>query len=81
MTNAEQLADNILKAAGSGLKNYTMQKTRQEIIDAAKKGIEANDALVEALKAVHEAGRMSENSRAQYMAEIALNALKLSGAE
>lgn len=30
------LADSILKAAGSGLKNYTMEKTRNAILEAAQ---------------------------------------------
>lgn len=43
-TAAEQLADSILKAAGSGLRHYTMQKTRDEIIGAAVTGLEAERA-------------------------------------
>lgn len=38
---AEELADSILKAAGSGLRHYTVQKTRDEIIGAAVKGLQA----------------------------------------
>jgi hypothetical protein len=37
---AEELASAILKAAGSDLKHYTMQKSRDEIIGAAVKGLE-----------------------------------------
>lgn len=38
---AEELADAVLKAAGSGLRHYTVQKTRDEIIGAAVKGLKA----------------------------------------
>jgi hypothetical protein len=38
---AEELASAILKATGTDLKHYTMQKSRDEIIGAAVKGLEA----------------------------------------
>jgi hypothetical protein len=38
---AEELASAILKSAGSDLKHYTTQKSRDEIIGAAVKGLEA----------------------------------------
>lgn len=41
MTDAERLADAILKAAGSGLHNYTMPATRNAIISAAQTAVEA----------------------------------------
>ena len=40
MTDAEILADNILKASGSGLKNYNLSGSREKIIAAAKQGID-----------------------------------------
>lgn len=42
---AEQCADNVLKAAGSGLINYSMAKTRENIINAALDSLyKANEA-------------------------------------
>jgi len=38
------LADAILKASGSNLKNYTMQQSRDAILGAAQAGIEAGRA-------------------------------------
>lgn len=38
---AFDLADNILKAAGSGLHNYSMHKTREVILTAAEEAITA----------------------------------------
>jgi hypothetical protein len=38
---AEILADNILKASGSALRHYTLQKNRDAIIAAAQAGIDA----------------------------------------
>lgn len=38
---ATELASAILKAAGTDLQHYTMQKSRDEIIGAAVKGLEA----------------------------------------
>ena len=47
---AEALADAILKAAGSGLHHYSMEKTRQAIFAAAEEGIDSARAeLLEAL--------------------------------
>ena len=40
MTAAEQLAEMILKAAGSGLRHYTPQ-SKAEIIAAAEKAVKA----------------------------------------
>ena len=52
MIHAEELADAILKAAGTGLRHYSMQKIRDEIIEAANQGLRAarDDALEEAAK-------------------------------
>lgn len=48
---AEALADAILKASGSALKHYSMQKTRDEIFAAAQAGIDtAQTELLEALE-------------------------------
>jgi hypothetical protein len=45
------LADAILKPSGSNLKNYTMEKTREAILDAAQAGIEtARSDLLIAMK-------------------------------
>jgi hypothetical protein len=38
---AEALADAILKAAGSGLRHYSLPKTREAIFAAAQQGIDA----------------------------------------
>lgn len=62
MTNTTQhtpeaiaLADNILKAAGSGLKHYSMHSIREAIMNSAQKGIDdARAELLEALKASRE---------------------------
>jgi hypothetical protein len=43
---AEELASAILKAAGTDLKHYTMQKSRDEIIGAAVKGLEAESERI-----------------------------------
>jgi hypothetical protein len=52
---AQDLADAILKAAGSGLRHYTMAKTREAILAAAQRGIdEARSELLEALIAAVE---------------------------
>lgn len=64
MTEAEQLADDILRASGSGLRHYTLPGTRKAIFDATQKGIDRAQAeLLEALKqyidwygAAHEQG-------------------------
>lgn len=40
------LADAILKASGSNLKNYTLEKTRDAILGAAQAGIEAGRAEI-----------------------------------
>lgn len=49
-TEAEALADAVLKAAGSGLRHYSMAKTREAIIAAAQKGIDESRAeLLETL--------------------------------
>lgn len=40
MNNAEILADNILRASGSALKNYTLPTSRKKIIEAAQQGID-----------------------------------------
>lgn len=42
------LADSILKAAGSGLRLYTMHKTREAILTAAQEGI--NKAAGESIR-------------------------------
>lgn len=48
---AEALADAILKASGSALKHYSMQKTRAEIFSAAQAGIDtAQTELLDALE-------------------------------
>lgn len=39
-SDAEQLADAVLKAAGSGLRHYSLLKTRQNILAAAQHGID-----------------------------------------
>jgi len=50
---AEALADAVLTAAGSGLRHYSMAKTRAAIIAAAQKGINDSQAdLLEVLKDV-----------------------------
>jgi hypothetical protein len=49
---AEKLADTILRAAGSSLANYTMQKSRDEIIGAAAKPLAMIDELAKALDAM-----------------------------
>lgn len=41
---AAALADAVLKAAGSGLKHYTMEKIRDGIVSAAQKGIDESRA-------------------------------------
>lgn len=50
----EELAEAVLKAAGSSLRHYTLHKTREEILRAARNGIleerEACAALAEGLK-------------------------------
>lgn len=38
---AEALADAILRAAGSGLRHYSMAKTRETILTAAQEGLDA----------------------------------------
>lgn len=40
-SEAESLADAVLKAAGSGLRHYRMAKTREAIVAAAQNGIDA----------------------------------------
>jgi hypothetical protein len=47
---AELLADSILRAAGSGLRHYSMPKTRDAILLAAQQGLDtARAGLLEAL--------------------------------
>lgn len=47
---AEALADAILRAAGSGLRHYSMPKTREAILSAAQDGLNAaRTGLLEAL--------------------------------
>jgi hypothetical protein len=41
MTELDQHLDNILKASGSGLKNYSMQKTLNDMRNALKEAIAA----------------------------------------
>jgi hypothetical protein len=41
MTELDQHLDNILKASGSGLKNYSMQKTLNDMLSALKAAIAA----------------------------------------
>ena len=41
MTELDQHLDNILKASGSGLKNYSMQKTLNDMRNALKAAIAA----------------------------------------
>ena len=43
-SEAEALADAILKAAGSGLRHYSMAKTREAILTAAQEWLEAGRA-------------------------------------
>ncbi len=51
LSPAEALADSILRAAGSGLRNYTMPSTRAAIIAAAQDGIDARYHTITALRA------------------------------
>lgn len=44
-SEAVTLADTILKASGSNLKNYTMQLTRDAILGAAQKPFDERDEL------------------------------------
>lgn len=46
MNEIERHADNILRAAGSGLRHYTMPATRQAILDATAEAMRASDELV-----------------------------------
>lgn len=39
MTPEELLAETVLKAAGSGLRHYTLQSIRESILRAARNGI------------------------------------------
>lgn len=62
MSNAQHtpeamtLADNILKAAGSGLRSYSMHSTREAILKAAQDGISNAQAdLLYALEMVRDA--------------------------
>lgn len=58
---AEALADAILKAAGSGLRHYSMAKIRVDILAAAQKGIDdARAEVLEALKTLLNAGSTGE---------------------
>lgn len=47
---AEMLANKILKASGSNLKNYTMEKSRREILIASEEPYKMIDDLVASLK-------------------------------
>ena len=48
-SEVERHADNILRAAGSGLRHYTMPATRQAILEATAEAMRASDELVELL--------------------------------
>lgn len=58
ISNPHILADNILRAAGSGMQYYTLPKTREAIIKAARDTIEfyndAHEDLMTALDAIIE---------------------------
>ena len=60
-TPAEQLADDILRAAGSGLRHYSLQKTRDDILAVAQKFAEKVAELEEKLEEKEEEiARLSE---------------------
>lgn len=56
MTPAEQLADAILTASGSGLKHYTSESARAPILAAAQREIDKRTALRTKLIAMCEMG-------------------------
>lgn len=52
MSAVERFADNILRAAGSSLRHYTMPATRQAILDATAEAMdEAADTITDLLAA------------------------------
>ena len=53
-TEAEALADRILRASGSSLRHYTMHSIRAAIVKAAQEGI---DAALARARSTKEAGR------------------------
>lgn len=53
MSAVERFADNILRAAGSSLRHYTMPATRQAILDATAEAMdEAADTITDLLAAL-----------------------------
>lgn len=55
MTPAEQLADAILTASGSGLKHYTSEYARAPILAAAQREIDKRESLIAACRAAEDA--------------------------